>query len=438
MMRTHYINEVKKSKAARVENAKHETVRIAGWVYDFRDLGRLKFVLVRDRTGILQVTAKKGSVPDELLDSIRCNREDVVVFDGVIAQNKIAPDGVELIPSGFELLNKVARKLPVDTSDAVPSELDTRLDYRYVDLRRKKITAIFGIKSAVAAAFREFLLREKFVEIHPSCITGAATEGGADVFSIQYFESMAYLVQSPQLYKQLAVIGGFDRVFMTVPVFRAEKHNTVTHLNEVLQMDIEMGFADHEDAMDMLEKVTLHILKSVSENAKDELSALGVKLHVPKKIPWYAYTELVEKLNNAGVAMDWGWDFSKEAERKLQDILGEELYFVYEWPTAIRAFYSMPLERDERKCNAFDLVYRGLEISSGAQRIHNVELLESQLRKRGLDSHNFEFYLNAFRMGAPPHAGWSIGLERLTMKICNLDNIREATLFPRDRTRLHP
>ena len=335
----------------------------------------------------------------------------------------------------------------------MPAELDTRLDYRYVDLRRKKISAIFKIKSIVANAFREYLLQEQFVEIHPSCITGAATEGGADVFPIQYFENLAFLVQSPQLYKQLTVIGGFDRVFMTVPVFRAEKHNTITHLNEVLQMDIEMGFADHEDVMRLLEGVVLHILNSVKENAKEELEALGVKLEVPKKVPQHTYTDLVEKLNKAKFKMNcsdeqisrkqevfsmtWGEDFSKEAEKKLQEILGQDLYFISEWPTAIRAFYSMP-QKDEKKCNAFDLVYRGLEISSGAQRIHKVEILEDQLKKRGLDPYKFEFYLNAFRMGAPPHAGWSIGLERLTMKICNLDNIREATLFPRDRTRLYP
>ena len=427
MFRTHYINEAKKAKKA----------KIAGWVYDFRDLGKLKFILVRDRTGILQVTAKKGKIDDSLLDAIKCNREDVVTFEGELVPNKIAPDGVELIPTSFEILNKVERKLPVDPSDAVPAELDTRLDYRYVDLRRKKVSAVFKIKSIVANAFREYLLQEQFVEIHPSCITGAATEGGTDVFPIQYFENLAFLVQSPQLYKQLTVIGGFDRVFMTVPVFRAEKHNTVTHLNEVLQMDIEMGFADHEDVMKILEGVVLHVLNSVKEHASADLEAVSSKLEVPKNIPRYTYTDLIDKLNKAKFKINWGDDFSKEAEKKLQELLGEDLYFIYEWPTATRAFYSMP-QKDEKKCNAFDLVYRGLEIASGAQRIHKVEILEDQLKKRGLDPYKFEFYLNAFRMGAPPHAGWSIGLERLTMKICNLDNIREATLFPRDRTRLYP
>jgi aspartyl-tRNA synthetase len=278
-----------------------------------------------------------------------------------------------------------------------------------------------------------------FAEIHPSCITGAATEGGADVFQIQYFETPAYLVQSPQLYKQLAVIGGFDKVFITMPVFRAEKHNTTTHLNEIIQMDIEMGFADHMDAMKVLEDVILSMLRKVKEGAKDELHLLnGGEVAVPEKLNYYKYGDLVEKLNKHDHAMEWGEDFSKEAEKKLSGILNDELYFIYDWPTKIRAFYSMPQEENEEVCNAFDLVYRGLEIASGAQRIHIASKIEDQLSKRGIDPYKFEFYLNAFRMGAPPHAGWSIGLERLTMLVCNQENIREAMMFPRDRVRLYP
>jgi len=430
MNRTHYIAEAKKNP--------NGTISIAGWVHDVRDLGKLKFVIVRDRTGLLQVTMKKGVVPDDVLEAAVLNKEDVVSFEGVLKENKIAPDGVELIPSKFSLLNKVERKLPIDPTGVIPSELDTRLDFRYLDLRKKDTGAVFKAKSIAVNAFREKLLGLGFMEIHPSAITGAATEGGADVFPIQYFENRAYLVQSPQLYKQLAVIGGLDRVFMTVPVFRAEKHNTTTHLNEIVQMDIEMGFADHLDAMDVLEKVTLHILTKVKNEMGHELEVLSPDIDVPEKVPRHTYTELVELLNKNNFSMEWGEDFSKEAEKKLYEILSEELYFIYDWPTAIRAFYSMPDEKDKKTCHAFDLVYRGLEISSGAKRIHLPALLEEALRSRGLDPLDFGFYLDAFRMGAPPHAGWSIGLERLVMKMCNLENIREAMLFPRDRTRLHP
>ncbi len=426
MFRSHYIEDAKK------ENGK---VKIAGWVHDFRDLGKLKFVHVRDITGIMQVTLKKGVVDEGLLKSVEVNKEDVVSFEGNVSENRIAPDGVELVPVKFEHLNKVERKLPVDPTGRVGSELDTRLDFRYIDLRGKDPTAIFRTKSVLAAAFREKLQELGFQEIHPSAISGAATEGGADVFELSYFENRAYLVQSPQLYKQMAVIGGFDRVMMTVPVFRAEKHNTVTHLNEITQMDIEMGFVDHLGAMDILEKTVIHMLKRAKEKAG---GLLEKEVVVPKKAGRYTYSELVDRLNAAGMKMEFGEDFTKEAEKKLQEILGDELYFIHEWPTNIRAFYSMPTSDNEELCNAFDLVYRGLEISSGAQRIHLPALLEKQLKKRGLDVHEFEFYIDAFRMGAPPHAGWSIGLERMTMKVCDVSNIRECMLFPRDRTRLSP
>ncbi|MBI2079741.1 aspartate--tRNA(Asn) ligase [Candidatus Micrarchaeota archaeon] len=428
--RTHYVSEAKKSVGKKV--------KVAGWVHDIRDLGKLKFIILRDKTGILQILLKKGLVPDAVLDNSKVNKEDVVLFEGEIKENKIAPDGVELVPTNFELLNKVEQKLPVDPTDAVPAELDTRLDYRYVDLRRKIPTAIFNIKSICANSFRNTLAGLGFTEIHPTAITGAATEGGTDVFTVQYFENQAYLVQSPQLYKQLAVIGGFDKVMMAVPVFRAEKHNTTSHLNEIIQMDIEMGFADHLDVMKILEQVFLSVLKEVNEKCSDDLKNLKVELKVPKKLNSYTYTELVERLNKAGFYMKWGTDFTKEAEKKISELLDEEAYFIYDWPTAIRAFYSMPSEKDEKICHAFDLVYRGLEISSGAQRIHKVSILEDQLKKRGLDPYAFEFYLNAFRLGAPPHAGWSIGLERLVQKITLQDNIRECMMFPRDRVRLHP
>lgn len=431
MDRTHYIADAKKLEGKKA--------KIAGWVHDVRDLGKLKFVHVRDRSGIMQVTMKKGIVDDKLLESVEVNKEDVVCFEGKIKDNKVAPDGVEMIPDGFELLNKVTRKLPVDPSGHVPSDLDTRLDYRYIDLRKKDISTIFKIKSDMITTFREHLVsEEKFMEVQPSAITGAATEGGTEVFPVEYFETKAYLVQSPQLYKQLAVIGGLDRVMITMPVFRAEKHSTTSHLNEITQMDIEMGFADHLDVMDILEKTTLKMLGNVKKKFGNDFKEFGKELVVPKKVPRYTYTELVDKLNSEKFEIKFGDDFSREAEKKITEILGDELYFIYDWPTSVRAFYSMPDEKNEEICHAFDLVYRGLEIASGAKRIHLVDVLEKQLKKRGMEPSDFEFYLNAFRMGAPPHSGWSIGLERFVMKICNQDNIREAMLFPRDRMRLAP
>jgi aspartyl-tRNA synthetase len=335
-------------------------------------------------------------------------------------------------------LNPITAMVPFEVTGKVPADIDVRLDNRYIDLRRIETNAVFQIQHEILRSFREKLLDLGFQEIRPPCIVAAATEGGTEVFRLQYFEKEAYLVQSPQLYKQLAVIGGMDRVFMTVPVFRAEKHNTTTHLNEVLQMDIEMGFADHNDAMDVLESVMLNIISNVKKNCSEPLKILGVELNVPEKIQRYTYDDCVGRLQNAGVAMEWGADFTKEQEKKLVELIPEELFFITEWPTQVRAFYSMPKEGRPEVCNAFDLMYRGLEIASGAQRIHKADMLAEALKSRGLKPEDFEFYIRAFRLGAPPHAGWSIGLERITMKLAGVGNIREACLFPRDRTRLTP
>jgi aspartyl-tRNA synthetase len=414
-------------------------VTIAGWVHDARDLGKVRFLLVRDKSGIIQVFAKKGEVLDEVFEKMAPVRETVVSISGQVVESKIAAGGVELIPSSISVLSTPSIKIPIDITGQVPAELDVRLDNRYVDLRKPKIRAIFKIKSSIAKNFRSSLIAQGFEEIHPPCIVAAATEGGAELFRVQYFEREANLAQSPQLYKQLAVIGGMDKVFMTTPVFRAEKHNTTTHLNEVVQMDIEMGFCDENDAMDVLEKTFIEILEGVKKECHNELNEIGInELSVPDHVPRYTYTELVDKLNANEVEMKWGEDFDREKEAKLFSILGQEAYFITSWPTAIRAFYSMPFSGKPEICRAFDLMYRGLEISSGAQRIHIPELLISQLKARQMDPALFEFYINAFRAGAPPHAGWSIGIERLTMQLCRLNNIREATLFPRDRHRLTP
>jgi aspartyl-tRNA synthetase len=328
--------------------------------------------------------------------------------------------------------------VPFELTGKVPAELDTRLDFRYVDLRRAQTGSIFKIKSSLVQHFRNFLATQGFDEIHPTCIVNAATEGGADLFEVNYFEKKVYLAQSPQLYKQMAVIGGMDKVFMTYPVFRAEKHNTLTHLNEVFQMDVEMGFCDDNDALDMLEKTFLAMLGNVKKTRQAELEMLNSPLNVQAKVSRHTYTSLVDRLNSEGSQIEWGEDFSREHEAKLNEILGEEAYFITEWPTKIRAFYSMPYENKPEICKAYDLIYRGLEISSGAQRIHIPELLEKQLKFHGCEPSDFKFYIDAFRVGAPPHAGWSIGLERLAMKVCGLGNIREATLFPRDRHRTSP
>ena len=413
--------------------SKKGEVETAGYVHEYRDVGKIKFIVLRDWSGMIQVVVKKGV---KGFDDLDLNKEDVVFVKGEVIDNEIAPNGVELIPKEIEVLSKVEKKLPVDPTGKVHSELDTRLNYRYLDLRKERVRDIFIVKSEISNAFSESCRKRGFVEIHPTTIVAASTEGGADVFPVEYFENKVYLAQSPQLYKQIAVVGGLEKVFMKMYVFRAEKHNTTTHLNEIFQMDVEAGFINHIKAMDYLEEIFLDLLKAVEK--REEAYSLNPDFSVPKGVKKYTYTHIIELLNENNEKIEWGEDLSKEQEKKITEIIGEEAFIIYEWPTKVRAFYSMPKEGEEEICLAYDLMYKGLEISSGAQRIHIPSLLEEQLKKRGLNPSNFEFYIEAFRYGAPPHAGWSIGLERITMKALNLDNIREATLFPRDRTRVLP
>ncbi len=431
-MRSHYIGEVSQADEGK-------TVSLAGWVHETRTFGKINFILLRDRSGIMQVILKEGEASEKLIElSKKLIKETSIIVKGKVRSTKMANLGRELVPESIEVVGEVLKQVPFEVTGKVPAEIDVRLDNRFIDLRRLETQAIFKIRSQIQMAFREKLMEQKFQEINPPSLVAAATEGGTDLFEVKYFEKKAFLAQSPQLYKQLAVMGGMDKVFMICPIWRAEKHNTTQHLNEITQMDIEMGFANDEDALDVLESVFLHILNSVKQNCQDQLKTLKVELEVPTKVNRHIYTDLVNLLNKHGFKMEWGEDFSKENEAHLFALLKEEAFFITKWPTNVRAFYSMPTSEDPKICKAYDLMFKGLEIASGAQRIHVPDLLIRQLKAKDLNPHDFESYIDAFRYGAIPHAGWSIGSERLTMKICNLQNVREAALFPRDRNRLVP
>lgn len=429
MYRSHYTDEI-------TPDDDGKEVVVAGWVHEVRNIGKIVFILLRDRKGIAQIIGKEGVISDDLIKQMSLPKESVIMVRGTVKKNSESRKGYEIVPKEIINLNPLSAQIPFEVTGKVPAELDVRLDYRYIDLRRIETTAIFNIESQVLASFRGTLLKEGFEEIRTPSLVEAATEGGSDLFPVTYFEKMAYLAQSPQLYKQLAVIGGMDKVMMVVPVFRAEKHNTVYHLNESTQMDAEMGFADHNDAIKLLKKVAKGILAGVAKRNAEDLQKLGVEVKVvsAKEI---TYKKALSKLNANGLKLQFGDDLNREAEELLCKLMGD-LLVVKEYPSAIRAFYSMPNEKNPEICNSYDLLYKGLEVSSGAQRIHLPGVLIESMKKRGLNPSDFEFYLDAFKRGAPPHAGWSIGLERFTMKIANLPNIREAALFPRDRVRLKP
>lgn len=432
-MRSHYCIEVGSSLDGR-------NVTLAGWVHEIRDMGKLKFLILRDRTGFTQVIAKKENTDKKILEAIDgLSKESVIEVTGKVAANPKAPSGVELIPIEIVVLAHSQVPLPLDVTGKVDADLDTRLNNRFIDVRKPAVMAVFKIRSKVQQAFREYFSSKGFIEINPPSIIAAASEGGTELFAISYFEREAFLCQSPQLYKQMMMSGGFDKVFITMPVFRAESHNTTRHLNEIYQMDIEKSFIkDEEGVLEDLEGSVQFILQKVSEDCAAELKLLGREINVPK-LPFkrLTYSEALSLLEKNGIKIPWGSDFTPESDKKLHELI-QEPFFIKEWPTKIRAFYSKPREDNPELCRAFDLCYMGMEISSGAQRIHDTEELITALKRKNLNPENFEFYLKAFRYGMPPHGGWSIGAERITEAITGVSNIREVVLYPRDRTRLEP
>jgi len=415
-----------------------EEVTIAGWVARKRPLSKIQFVLLRDVSGMVQLTIREEDGPELWSVASSLGREDVVKVKGLAKISDISHAGLEFFPREIEVLNKAASQLPFDPMEMVKAELETRLDNRFFDLRTPRASSIFKIQSQILKAFREFLIERSFIEFQPPCIISSASEGGAELFKIPYFERSAYLAQSPQLYKQMCAIS-LEKVFTVVPVFRAEKFNRPTHLNEIRQMDIEVAFASDEDVMKLLEEIFVHILTSVKERCSKELETLARTYEIPSlPLRRVSYTEAVDLLRKKGETIQWGDDFSKPQERLLRSLIGEDAFFVKDWPTVQKPFYVMPYQERPEICRAFDLLYQGLEICSGTQRIHIPELLTKQISEKGLNPKDFEYYINCFAYGAPPHAGWSIGLERLTMTITGMDNIRECCMFPRDQNRLVP
>jgi aspartyl-tRNA synthetase len=416
----------------------NKEVVLMGWVHDVRVLGGIAFLLLRDQSGIVQVTAPKAKTPADVLKEIgTLHQEDVVAVRGKVVQSKIAKKGIEVIPEELEVLTRSETPLPLDPRGVQNTLLDTRLNWRFLDFRSEESRAIFRIQSRILIAFRAFFIDRGYMEVQPPVIIGSASEGGAELFSLKYFEKEAYLAQSPQLYKQMCAIS-FEKVFSVVPVFRAEKFEQPTHLNEIRQIDIEQAFATDQDVMKVLEEFLAYCTRTVSKECVEELEKLGRKLE-PLQLPLkrVRYEDAVNLLRKHGEDISLGMDFSKTQEKRLKETIGEKVFFITDWPVELKAFYAMPNE-DGKTCKAFDIIYDGLEVASGTQRIHVPDLLIQQLRTKGLNPDSFKYYVDAFRYGAPYHSGWSIGLERLTMKMTGRENIREATMFPRDRNRLTP
>ncbi|VVB78300.1 Aspartate--tRNA(Asp/Asn) ligase [uncultured archaeon] len=420
--------------------SKSGEIELYGWVHDTRDLSKIRFLVLRDITGRLQVVGIKGETSDDIFEKMHdVSRESVVKIKGTLKDSKQAPGGKELNPTEIEIISVAEQPLPIDVSDHSKTELPKRLDFRFLDLHRERAQAIFKVNNTLLQAYREFMEKEgAFEAIFPSII-GASSEGGTEVYPVQYFEKKALLSQSCQLYKQMLACS-MEKVYAVFPVWRAEKHNTIRHLNESRQYDFEMAFADDKIVMDVLARCVQHMVKKVLEKHSKELEMYDVKIKVPdvKYLTFHEVAELMKK-HNCHVGKD---DLSPESERKLGELYPDTIVFVHDWPLSGKPFYIMPSDKKgpngEQLSKGFDAIYKGMEISSGGQRIHIPELLTQRFKAKGMKVENFKDYIDSFRYGAPIHAGWGMGVERMTMLILGLPNIREAVLFPRDRDRLTP
>ena len=430
--RTHYSKQIK-------PDMKEDEVVLMGWIHEMRDLGGIIFVLLRDRDGVAQITAPSKKISPELFEELRkLKKESVIVVKGKVQESGKAPGGVEIIPIELKLLSESKLPLPLDTTEKTYAEIDTRLDSRFIDLRKHSVSAIFKIKSRMLHSVRNFLESQDYTEINTPKIGASATEGGTELFPITYFEREAFLGQSPQLYKQMMMASGFDNVYEIAPIFRAEEHDTLRHLNEVTSIDVETAFTDDVDAMDLLERMVVDAVTQVKKYCQDDLDTLKFDLQIPETpFPRIEYDEMVDMVNARGVHMEHGEDMSRAAEKAMGDMM-DGYYFITGWPTAIKPFYVMLNQENPLKSCAFDLMYKDLEISSGAMRVHDHDLLVEKIKKQGLNPDSFNRYLAAFEYGMPPHAGWGVGAERFTMTMTGLNNIRETVLFPRDRRRLTP
>ncbi|MBI4406599.1 aspartate--tRNA(Asn) ligase [Candidatus Micrarchaeota archaeon] len=343
----------------------------------------------------------------------------------------------------ISLISPSLAKTPVDVTGKTETNFEHRFDHRAIDLRRGEAQAVFAVQSTLCNAFREVLNKDGFTEIHSPKIISTGTEGGTSLFSVKYFEKDAFLAQSPQFYKQMLVGSGFERVFEIAPVFRAEEHNTPWHLNEYVSLDFEMGFIKNElGVIRQTERVLRHMLKRVSEKNKAQLALFKVDLKIPKKIPVFKFWELQKIFEGkADAVYPKGGDLTRKHEEIVCEYavenFGSDFVFVTGYPAEFRPAYTQPHSR-KGYTRGFDLLFKGVEIVSGGQRVHDVNLLEQQFREKGFDPSKFEFYFEVFRFGMPPHGGQAFGLERLTARLLGLNNVREAAFFPRDRTRMTP
>ena len=424
--RTHLIEDLNSSMEG-------QDVLFGGWVVDLRKLGKMAFLTVRDVTGMCQVIVKGDAM--SLLDGL--NRQSVVRILGKVQASKAKDFDFEVSAIELQILAKAEYPLPIDPIGRLESDIDNRLNSRALDMRNQKTASIFKLRSQVLASIRETLIKRKFIEINTPKIIGSASEGGADLFSLDYFGKQGYLAQSPQLYKEQMTIG-LERVFEISSFYRAEKSHTGRHLSEFTSVDIEAAMMDYTDVMDVLESIVIDVFKNTAENSKTEQKEIGHEIRIPDSpFERVSYTQALDELGKMDIKLEFGEDLQDSHLRSL----GEKhpgFFFLTDWPMKLKPFYIHEKDDDPTLSRSFDLQYGYLELSSGGRRLHNPEQLKSRLKEQDLDPTSFEEHLKTFGWGMPPHSGWGMGLDRLMTVLIGIDNVREVVLYPRDPDRLKP
>ncbi len=408
-------------------------VTLGGWIEDLRKLGKMTFITLRDVSGISQIIVK-GELNENLEE---LNRQSVVSIKGIVQETKARDFNFEVKAEEIDVLAKAIHPLPIDPIGRLESNIDTRLNHRALDMRNQKTASIFKLRHHVLETLRNTLSNKKFIEITTPKIIGSASEGGADLFSLDYFGKTAYLAQSPQLYKEQMTLG-LERVYEISNFYRAEKSHTGRHLSEFTSVDIEAAFMDYNDVMDILEALVMEVYKHTANNCKKEQEIIGHTIEIPSSpFERITYSQVIDELKQQGEKVEFGDDLLDSHLR----MIGEKhpgFYFLTDWPMKLKPFYIREKDEDPTLSRSFDLQYGYLELSSGGTRLHNTEILKARLKEQGLDPAQFEDHLQTFDWGMPPHSGWGMGLDRLMTTLIGIDNVREVVLYPRDPDRLKP
>ncbi len=436
MLRTHYANEI-------TEKLDGKKVVVGGWVKVVREHGKIKFLIVKDRSGDIQITIKEGESPKQVLDCLKTlGKEYVVLVSGLVKKNNQAPKGAEIMPEKIDILSKAETPLPLDMN--IKSGLDKRLDWRSIDLRKPDVMAIFKIQSKIVEGMEDFLRKSGFIQVFTPCIIGATSEGGADVFPVVYFQQEAFLRQDPQLHRELLIAGGFDKIFDLGPSWRAEPSHTTRHMCEHRGCAVELAFiSDETDTMRLEEDLVISGFQRVERDCKEELELLGKKIIIPKKpFPELRFPEIYDILAKMGSKVEHGEEYGREDEKLLGDYVAKkykhEFFFVNRFPFKVKPFYVMRVDDDPQWARSVDMMFKGLEMSSGGQREHRYDKLIQQVKEKKMSLEGVKWFTEFFRYGVPPMGGFNIGIERLTQMLLDLENIREATTFPRAPERLMP